>query len=150
MVRLYCKKQLFCRFCKTIKKTVGFLQKHKFLRFFRDILRKNTCKCFALAYFYLYFNSSEFSLLFFYTKTFCERFVGLLPQRIFFENSHALLKFRVKMLANSKTFAPYNIIQARKLACKGFRAPCFKKCYRQIYLICLGVAKGNAIYEFYE
>lgn len=101
----------FAFIAKQLKNRRVFLQKHKFLRFFRDILRKNTCKCFALAYFYLYFNSSEFSLLFFYTKTFCERFMGLLPRRIFFENSHALLKFRVKMLANSKTFAPYSIIQ---------------------------------------
>ena len=34
-------------------------------------------------------------------ETFCERFEGLLPRRIFFENSHALLKFCVKMLANA-------------------------------------------------
>ena len=126
------------------------MQKHKFLRFFRDILRKNTCKCFALAYFYLYFNSVILIKI---------REVGNLLARIYdfaaiSRRKRKTVRFSetrqgFKCFANSKIFAPYNIIQARKLAC-GLRAPCFKKCYRQIYLICRGVAKGNAIYEFYE
>ena len=105
----------------------NFLQ--KFARSI-EILRKNACKCFALAHFYLNFESVILIKI---------REVGNLLAKIY--------DFAAISRRKQKTVFIYSKIQARKLACKGFRAPCFKKCYRQIYLICRGIAKSNAIYE---